>query len=59
MGDAKLAGEEARSLAPAIRRFSRDPKAYASMRDRIGARIEVLNAERRKGSGEKVGLGGR
>jgi hypothetical protein len=55
LGDAKLASDEARKLAPAIRRFSRDPKAYASLRDRVGARIEVLNAERRKGSGDKLG----
>ena len=56
LGDPKLAVEEARTLAPAIRRFSRDPKAYASMRERIGARIEVLSAGRRKVSGEKLGL---
>jgi hypothetical protein len=56
LGDAKLASDEARTLAPAIRRFSRDPKAYASMRERVGARIEVLTAERRKGPGEKLGL---
>jgi len=48
LGDAKLAADEARLLAPAIRRFARDPKAYASMRERVGARIEVLLAERRK-----------
>jgi hypothetical protein len=58
LGDPKLAGEEARALAPAIRRFSRDPKAYASMRERVGARIEVLTAERRKGPAETFGNGG-
>src|SRR3954466_1609830 len=47
LGDGKLAADEARALAPAIRRFSRDPKAYSSMRARVGARIEVLTAERR------------
>ncbi|MFL5424959.1 MAG: DUF4091 domain-containing protein [Myxococcales bacterium] len=47
LGDGKLAADEARALAPAIRRFSRDPKAYSSMRATVGARIEVLTAERR------------
>jgi hypothetical protein len=47
LGDGKLAADEARVLAPAIRRFSRDPKAYSTMRARVGARIEVLAAERR------------
>jgi hypothetical protein len=55
LGDAKLAGDEARTLAPAIRRFLRDAKAYASMRDRVGARIEVLAAERRLAPADKLG----
>ena len=35
----------ARTLAPAIRRFARDAKAYSSMRERVGARIEVLASD--------------
>jgi len=45
LGDAKLANDEARTLAPAIRRFARDAKAYSSMRERVGARIEVLASD--------------
>jgi len=43
-GDRQLARSEAQALAPSVRGFSRDPHAYAAMRDRIGARIEALSS---------------
>jgi len=48
LGDPALARAEARALAPSLRGFSRDPKAYARMRETLAARIEVLLLSARK-----------
>jgi hypothetical protein len=42
LGDRPLALTEARAVAPSIRGFSRDPRAYVDMRDHLAARIEAL-----------------
>ena len=42
LGDPSLARAEARAVAPSLRGFSRDPKAYARMRESLAARIEAL-----------------
>ena len=47
LGDARLAQEEARALAPSLQGWARDPKAYAAMRERVSARIEALLAARK------------
>src|SRR3954463_2062323 len=50
LGDPKLARAEALAVAPSPRGFSRDPRAYAQMRERLAARIESLLAFRRLGT---------
>jgi hypothetical protein len=45
LGDARFAMDQARLLAPSITGFSRDPRAYAAMRERVAARIEALLAQ--------------
>jgi hypothetical protein len=46
LGDARLAQAEARTIAPGLRGFVRDPAAYAAARERLAARIEVLSSKR-------------
>jgi hypothetical protein len=50
LGDPTLARAEARAVAPALRGFSRDPKAYAQMREHVAARIEALLSARKLGA---------
>ena len=50
LGDQALALDEARALAPTARTWSRDPRAYTAMRERVGARIEALVAQRKLGA---------
>jgi hypothetical protein len=40
LGDPALAKAEAQAVAPGLRTWSRDPRAYAQMRERLAARIE-------------------
>ena len=47
LGDPALARSEARAIAPSVRGFSRDPHAYAAMRETVGARIETLLSSRK------------
>jgi hypothetical protein len=48
LGDPALARAEARAVAPSLRGFSRDPRAYAQMREHLAARIETLLAARKQ-----------
>ena len=48
LGDAAFARAEARALAPSLRGFARDPRAYEQMRERVAARIEAMLRERAK-----------
>ena len=50
LGDPALARAEARAVAPGIRTFSRDPRAYAQMREHLAARIEALSGARKLGA---------
>jgi hypothetical protein len=50
LGDERLARAEAAALAPSLRGFSRDPRAYAAVRERLAARIEELSAKARAAS---------
>lgn len=50
LGDPALARAEARAVAPGLRTFSRDAKAYAQMREHLAARIEALAGERKLGA---------
>jgi len=50
LGDPALARAEARAVAPSLRSFSRDPKAYAQMREHLAARIEALLSARKLGA---------
>jgi hypothetical protein len=50
LGDPALARAEARAVAPSIRGFTRDPRAYAEMREHIAARIEALLSARKLGA---------
>ena len=50
LGDPSLARAEARALAPSLRSFSRDPRAYDQMREHLASRIEALIRERKLGS---------
>ncbi len=50
LGDPALARAEARAVAPSLRGFSRDPKAYARMRENLAARIEALLSTRKLGA---------
>ena len=49
-GDPRLAQAEARALAPSLRGWARDPRAYAAAKERLAARIEALSADRRAGA---------
>jgi hypothetical protein len=42
LGDERFARAQASALAPSLRTFSRDPRAYAAMRARLAERIEQL-----------------
>jgi hypothetical protein len=56
LGDPSLARAQARALAPSLRGFSRDPDAYARMRETLASRIEILI---RSGAGNaKEGVAG-
>jgi hypothetical protein len=46
LGDPSLA----RAVAPGLRSFSRDPRAYAQLREQLAARIEALLSERKLGA---------
>ena len=50
LGDPSLARAEAFAVAPSLRGFSRDPRAYAQMREHLAGRIEALLAARKLGS---------
>ncbi|MCA1829614.1 MAG: glycoside hydrolase domain-containing protein [Myxococcales bacterium] len=50
LGDPALAKAEARAVAPGVRSWSRDPRAYAQMREHLAARIETLLTGRKLGS---------
>ena len=50
LGDPALARAEARAVAPGLRTWSRDPRAYAQMREHLAARIETLLSARKLGS---------
>ena len=50
LGDPALARAEARAVAPGVRTFSRDPRAFAAMRDHLAARIEALASEGKLGA---------
>lgn len=50
LGDRSLARAEAREVAPSLRGFSRDPNAFARMREHLAARIETLLAARKVGA---------
>src|SRR5512140_648563 len=50
LGDLSLARAEARAVAPSLRGFSRDPRAYAQMREHLAARIETLLSSRKLGA---------
>jgi hypothetical protein len=47
LGDRSLAMAEAKAVAPEFRTFSRDPKAYAQMREHLAVRIEALLAAKK------------
>ena len=50
LGDPALAKAEARAVAPSVKGFSREPKAYAQMREHLAARIEALWSARKLGA---------
>jgi hypothetical protein len=50
LGDARMAQAEARAIAPSLRGWARDPRAYAAARERLAARIEALSRDRRAGT---------
>jgi hypothetical protein len=50
LGDARMAQAEARAIAPSLRGWARDPRAYAAARERLAGRIEALSADRRAGT---------
>jgi hypothetical protein len=50
LGDPAIARAEALALAPSPRGFSRDPRAYAQMREHLAARIETLLSARKIGA---------
>lgn len=47
LGDERFARAQASTLAPSLRSFSRDPRAYTAMRERLAGRIEQLLARPR------------
>jgi len=50
LGDPALAKAEALAVAPSLRGWARDPRAYAAARERLAARIEALSAGPRAGA---------
>src|SRR5438128_171597 len=50
LGDPRLAKAEALAIAPSLRGWARDPRAYAAARERLAARIEALTAGPRGGA---------
>ena len=42
LGDPRLAQAEARAIAPSLRGWARDPRAFADAKERLAARIEAL-----------------
>ncbi|TMB26468.1 MAG: DUF4091 domain-containing protein [Deltaproteobacteria bacterium] len=50
LGDPSLARAEARAVAPSLRGFARDPRAYVEMREHLAARIEALLSARKLGA---------
>jgi hypothetical protein len=50
LGDPALARAEARAVAPGLKSWSRDPRAYAQMREHLAARIETLLSARKLGA---------
>ena len=50
LGDPALARAEARAVAPGLKTWSRDPRAYAQMREHVAARIETLLSARKLGA---------
>jgi hypothetical protein len=50
LGDPSLARREARAVAPGLRSWSRDPRAYAQMREHVAARIEALLSSHKLGA---------
>ena len=50
LGDPALARAEAQAVAPSLRGYSRDPRAYDRMREHLAARIEALLRERKVGA---------
>ena len=47
LGDPALAKAEARAVAPGLKSWSRDPRAYTQMREHLAARIETLLSTRK------------
>jgi hypothetical protein len=47
LGDPAISRAEAQAVAPSMRGFSRDPRAYDRMREHLAARIETLLRERK------------
>jgi hypothetical protein len=50
LGDPALARAEALAIAPGLRSWARDPRAYAQMREHLAARIEAMTAARKLSS---------
>ena len=50
LGDPRVAKAEALAIAPSLRGWARDPRAYAAARERLAARIEALTAGPRGGA---------
>jgi hypothetical protein len=51
LGDGPLARAQAALLAPSLRGFSRDPRAYGALRERLAARIEELSTKAKASPG--------
>jgi hypothetical protein len=45
LGDAEFARREAARMAPGLRKFSRDPAAWAALRARLYDRVEQLQSQ--------------
>ena len=50
--DSSLRISTLRTLAGEVRSFSRDPRAYAQLREHLAARIETLLSSRKLGAAE-------
>jgi hypothetical protein len=55
LGDPALAKAEAQAVAPGLRTWSRNPRAYEEMRERLAAHIEALLAARKVGARAQAG----